>query len=132
MKKTILVSADRGETRAVLAYVLEAALRLMHPLMPFVSEELWQRAPKPTSRKASVAFGPYPGESEEQYADAVAERDMDIVMGAISAARTIRSEHDIKCATAVPVEFRTDAADIVRLGPGANCTPMSRVRWFTG
>jgi valyl-tRNA synthetase len=106
---------QRDETRAVLAYVLEASLRLMHPLMPFVSEELWQRAPKPASRKVSVAFGPYPGADEEKYADTVAERDMDIVTAVISAARTIRSEHDIKWATAVPVEFRTDGAESVAL-----------------
>jgi valyl-tRNA synthetase len=102
---------SRNETRAVLAYVLEGSLRLMHPLMPFVTEELWQRVPKPSSRKMSIAFGPYPGAGEEKHEDAAAERDMDIVTAAISAARTIRSEHDIKWANAVPLEFRTDASD---------------------
>jgi valyl-tRNA synthetase len=103
---------DRAETRAVLAYVLEGSLRLLHPLMPFVTEELWQRVPKPPSRRASIAFGPYPGVSEEQYRDLAAERDMDIVTATISAARTIRSEHDIKWAHALPLELRTDAGEI--------------------
>jgi len=106
---------DRDETRAVLAYTLEASLRLMHPLMPFVTEELWQRVPKPHARKASIAFGPYPGEHEERHIDAAAERDMEIVMAAISAARTIRSEHDIKRANRVPLEFRTDSGEIAAL-----------------
>jgi valyl-tRNA synthetase len=83
--------------------------------MPFVTEELWQRVPKPHARKASVAFGPYPGAHEEQHLDPAAEADMDIVMGAISAARTIRSEHDIKWANAVPLELRTDAGEIAAL-----------------
>jgi valyl-tRNA synthetase len=106
---------DRDETRAVLAYTLEASLRLIHPLMPFVTEELWQRVPKPHSRKASIAFGPYPGEHEERHLDVPAERDMEIIMAAISAARTIRSEHDLKWANAVPLEFRTDAGNIAAL-----------------
>jgi valyl-tRNA synthetase len=108
-------AADRDETRAVLAYVLEAALRLMHPLMPFVSEELWQRVPRPSSHRASIAFGPYPGADEEAHVDPDAEREMAIVMATISAARTIRSEHDIKWAKAVPLELRTDAGDVAAL-----------------
>jgi valyl-tRNA synthetase len=106
---------DRDETRAVLAYTLEASLRLMHPMMPFVTEELWQRVPKPHARKPSIAFGPYPGEHEERHVDDAAERDMEIVMSTISAARTIRSEHDIKWANAVPLELRTDAGEIAAL-----------------
>ncbi|HEU4581492.1 MAG TPA: valine--tRNA ligase [Polyangiaceae bacterium] len=108
-------AADRDETRAVLAYVLEGALRLMHPLMPFVTEELWQRVPRPATRSASIAFGPYPGASEEKYRDLLAERDMDVVASAIGAARTIRAEHEIKWAHAVPLEFRTDAPEIASL-----------------
>lgn len=51
---------QQAETRHVLAYVLEASLRLMHPLMPFVTEELWQRTPRPLSRPKSIALAPYP------------------------------------------------------------------------
>jgi valyl-tRNA synthetase len=87
----------------------------MHPLMPYVTEELWQRVPKPHRRRASIAFGPYPAEHEERRVDPGAERDMEIVTAAISAARTIRSEHDIKWANAVPLELRTDAGEIAAL-----------------
>ena len=57
--------------RATLAYVLEGAFRLLHPLMPFLTEELWQRVPRPASRGVSVAFGPYPTkEAEAAHRDA--------------------------------------------------------------
>ena len=82
-------------TRAVLAHVLETSLRLLHPMMPFVTEELWQRVPKPTSRRASIAWGPYPSASDG-IDDAVALRDMAIFKAVVSAIRSIRSDHEVK------------------------------------
>jgi valyl-tRNA synthetase len=85
-----------AETRATLAYVLEGSLRLLHPLMPFLTEELWQRVPRPVSRGVSVAFGPYPtAEIEAGSLDPAAEASMTLLQQVISAARTIRSEHEI-------------------------------------
>jgi valyl-tRNA synthetase len=102
------------ETQATLAYVLEGSLRLMHPLMPFITEELWQRVPKPESRKASVAFGPYPTEGGEKDARSVdVERWMETLQGVISAARTVRSEHDIDKKAEVPVRFRSGRPEVV-------------------
>ncbi|HEY8090346.1 MAG TPA: class I tRNA ligase family protein, partial [Polyangiaceae bacterium] len=102
-----------GETRATLAYVLEGSLRLMHPLMPFLTEELWQRVPKPASRKASVALGPYPTvESEKGGRDAEVEAWMETLQETISAARTIRSEHDIDKKAEVPVRLRSADAQV--------------------
>ena len=90
------------ETRLVMAHVLETSLRLMHPLMPFVTEELWQRAPRPASRRASIAFGPYPG-AEDATVDDRAEAEMSIVQLVITAARTIRSEHVVHPGAPVPL-----------------------------
>jgi valyl-tRNA synthetase len=100
--------AEKAETRAVLAHVLEGSLRGLHPYAPFVTEELWQRLPRPPSRPISVALAPYPTESDGR-TDAAAERDMAILMAAISAARTARSEHDVAKQARVPLELR--AAD---------------------
>jgi len=105
---------DRDETRAVLAHVLETSLRLMHPLMPYVTEELWQRVPKPSSRKVSIAFGPYP-EKHERHDDRAAERDMDIIQNVISAARTIRSEHEIPPGALAPLEIRAESGELSAL-----------------
>jgi valyl-tRNA synthetase len=120
LTKTVLAEGspyakDRDETKAALVYALEGSLRLMHPLMPYVTEELWQRVPKPASRKVSIAFGPYPGAEEDKRHDPGAERHMDIVRNAISAARTIRSEHEISPAKFAPVEWRTDSDELAKL-----------------
>ncbi len=121
LTKTVLaegspLAGQADDVRAALAYVLEGSLRLLHPMMPYVTEELWQRVPKPASRKASIAFGPYPSpELEGSGGDPDAEASMDIVQKAISAARTIRSEHEISPAKFAPVEFRTDSDALAKL-----------------
>jgi valyl-tRNA synthetase len=105
-----------AETRDTLAYVLEGSLRLMHPLMPFITEELWQRVPKPASRKVSVAFGPFPTKADEAPAsDASANAWMETLQQVISAARTVRSEHSIDNKAEVPVRVRSADAEIVEL-----------------
>jgi valyl-tRNA synthetase len=88
--------------------VLEAALRALHPYAPFVAEELWQRLPRPASRPMSVALAPYPTAADGRE-DAQAEREMGVLMSAIGAARTARSEHEVHPAAKVKVELR--AAD---------------------
>jgi valyl-tRNA synthetase len=111
-KDTLKKPDDRAhaETRETLAFVLEASLRLLHPFVPFVSEELWQRCPKPGVRKASIAFGPYPGENEKlALDDPAAEKEMDLVKSVVVAARTVRSEHEVHPGAAVPLGVRADS-----------------------
>jgi valyl-tRNA synthetase len=119
LELTKAVTAERpanevDETKATLAYVLEASLRLLHPMMPFVTEELWQRVPKPGTRKASIAFGPYPTEASGRR-DAGAERDMEIIKGVTSAARTIRSEHEVHPGAQVPLALHTENTELQSL-----------------
>jgi len=97
--------AERSETIAVLSQVIETALRAMHPFMPFVTEELWQRVPRPSSRPASIALAPYPA-FMENLADADAERQMRAVTDVIGVARSIRNEHDLHPSATVPVVLR--------------------------
>ncbi len=108
--------AEVDEARATLAYVLEGSLRLLHPLVPFVTEELWQRVPKPASRKVSVAFGPYPRPDDEKKSlSAEIEAQMAILQDVISAARTVRSEHDVDKKAEVPMAIRTDVPELATL-----------------
>ncbi|HZU84999.1 MAG TPA: valine--tRNA ligase, partial [Polyangiaceae bacterium] len=102
------------ETQATLAYVLEGSLRLLHPLMPFITEELWQRVPRPRSRAASVAFGPYPTAADERAAlDPEADASMGVLQAVVSAARTVRSEHDVDKKADVPMRVRSDSGEVV-------------------
>ena len=99
---------EKDETRLVMAHVLETSYRLLHPMMPYLTEELWQRAPRPSSRKSSIAFGPYPTASDGRKDDTVIA-EMEIFKNVVSAARTIRSEHEIEPKADVPLEIRCDA-----------------------
>jgi valyl-tRNA synthetase len=101
---------EAGETRLVLAHVLETSLRLLHPLMPFITEDLWQRIPRPSSRKRSIAFGPYPTRADG-IDDPKALEEMAIFKGVVSAARTIRSEHEIDPKAAVPLTLRVGSPE---------------------
>jgi valyl-tRNA synthetase len=108
-------AARAQETREVMAFVLEASLRLMHPLMPFVTEELWQRVPRADGHATSIALAPYPGDKGELPDFAEARRATELFKSVVSAARTIRSEHEVHPGAEVPLEIRCDSADARKL-----------------
>jgi valyl-tRNA synthetase len=80
--------ARRARTQATLVRVLEATLRLLHPFMPFITEELWQRLPHTGE---SIMIAPYPRVARKQR-NADAERQMTAVMDLVTAVRNIRGE----------------------------------------
>ena len=90
--------AKRG-TRRTLVRVLEAILRLAHPMMPYISEEIWQRM-APLAGKlsgdenASIMNQPWP-EAEPSKIDEQAARDIEWLKGVIVAVRNIRGEMNI-------------------------------------
>ncbi len=111
MVKTVLAGGserEQDETRQTLAHVLESALRALHPYMPFITEELWQRLPRPAGAPPSIALAAYPSVADGPR-DADAEAAMRHVMDAIGAARSARSEHEVHPSARVPLELR--AAD---------------------
>ncbi len=80
-----------GDWRNVL-FTFERALRLLHPLMPFLTEELWQRlAGEGGKHPASIALAEYPQPSEAAI-DEAAEKEMDTLQAVITAARNLRAE----------------------------------------
>ncbi len=105
-----LQSPEAHETRRVLAHVLETCLRLLHPLMPYLTEELWQRSPRPEGRRSSIAFGPYPSDADAA-SDETVLREMDVFKAVVSAVRTIRAEHGIERKADLPLLIRTERAE---------------------
>lgn len=88
---------DKGATRArataqsVLAYVLEGTLRLLHPFMPFITEEIWQRVPHVNGASESIMVAEYPRD-EAAHLDDDAETQMAAIMDSIKAIRNLRAE----------------------------------------
>jgi valyl-tRNA synthetase len=98
---------DAARARRVLLEVLDRSLRLLHPFMPFITEEIWQRLPHEGD---SIMIAPYPKVARRRV-DASAEREMGVVMGVVTAIRNIRGE--MRVAPGVTLSA------IVRPGPEA-------------
>ena len=110
VSKTALDSGDEAliaETEATLAHVLETILRALHPMMPHITEEIWQRVPKSESAPASVMVARYPTGLIDARVERAAERDFDVLRAFVGSIRTIRSEHDVPKAEVVRVHWHT-------------------------
>ncbi|MBQ7514870.1 MAG: valine--tRNA ligase [Schwartzia sp.] len=78
----------RRTAQYVLGYVLEHTLRLLHPFMPFITEEIWQHIPH---EGQSIMVAPWP-KDEEKWLDEAAEAPMTAIMETIKAIRNMRAE----------------------------------------
>jgi valyl-tRNA synthetase len=108
--------AIKTGTRRTLIRVLEATLRLTHPFMPFITEEIWQRvAPLAGVEGETIMLQPYP-EADPDKIDELANADIEWLKGVIIAVRNIRGEMNISPATPLTVLLRNgDATDKERL-----------------
>jgi len=90
-------------TRHTLVAVLETVLRLLHPIMPYITEELWQRvAPLASVEADTIMLCTYP-QADEKLIDATAIDELEWVKQFIMGVRQIRSEMDIKPGKPLPV-----------------------------
>ena len=91
--KPALTSDERGdESRAVLAEVLERTLRLLHPIIPFITEEIWQKIPNRKGESIMMAEWPRP---QDGWDDPEAEAEFEALMDMIGGIRNIRGELNI-------------------------------------
>ncbi|MGB2942861.1 MAG: valine--tRNA ligase [Candidatus Macondimonas sp.] len=115
LAKVTLQNADadpaqlRG-TRRTLVRVLETALRLLHPFMPFITEEIWQRVAPLAGKPGDTLMRQRYPEPDTARIDEAAETDMAWVMAFILGVRRIRGEMDIAPGRALPVLLQ-DASD---------------------
>jgi valyl-tRNA synthetase len=102
--------AQAPATRAVLCHVLESSLRLLHPFIPFVTEEIWQRLPH---EGESIAVAPFP--KPDASAPTGAEAAMNPLIGLVTAIRTIRATYEVDPRRRIKATIAASGgADLVR------------------
>ncbi|MCA0404254.1 MAG: valine--tRNA ligase [Proteobacteria bacterium] len=106
-----LPAMKRG-TRRTLIHVLDNLLKLLHPIMPFITEEIWQRTSKLTSQTSdTIMLSTYPKVIEEFINPAI-EEEVSWLKEVIQAIRTIRSEMAISPAKLIPLNLRNTTTEI--------------------
>jgi valyl-tRNA synthetase len=112
LSKPILTGEDKGaaaETRAMTAWVLDRALKLLHPFMPFVTEELWAKLASPEApRDTLLILAPWPQHLALE--NAAADAEIGWVIRLISEVRSVRSEMNVPAGAKVPLVI-TGASD---------------------
>ena len=96
----------RKSAQNVLVHVLDTSLKMLHPFMPFITEEIWQKLPRQGDSIMKSSFPEY----LESRSDRSIENKMNLVMGVITSVRNIRGEMNLNPALRLPLIVR--AGDI--------------------
>ncbi|MTV83007.1 valine--tRNA ligase [Secundilactobacillus folii] len=114
MSKEILTGDDedaKDKTRNVLAYVLDQTLRLLHPIMPFVTEKIWLTMPH---EGHSLVTAQYPV-THKAFENEKAEAQMAKLIELIKAVRNIRAEANAPMSSEIDVLIKTDDAELTHV-----------------
>ncbi|HEX7239271.1 MAG TPA: valine--tRNA ligase [Longimicrobiaceae bacterium] len=106
-----LGDASRDAARAVLAEALDGAMRLLHPVMPFITETVWQRLPRAAGDPESLMVAPWPAPRPDRE-DAAAEARFAELQAVIVAVRNIRAEYGVQPSQRVPLRVPGAAPEL--------------------
>lgn len=122
-------------TRRTLVRVLEATLRMAHPMMPFITEDIWQRIKSLAGADGdTIMLKPYP-QADPQKIDLQAAKDIEWLKSVIVAVRNIRGEMNIARATKIPLFMANgSASDAQRLNENrqflAKLAGLEQITWL--
>ena len=102
--------ASRQVGRQTLAYVLEGILKLLHPFMPHITEEIWHTLTQ-SGDELSLALQPYP-EADTKLIDLDLEQQFELLIGTIRTIRNLRAEADIKPGVKVTVILQNEQPSV--------------------
>ncbi|MDP2697982.1 valine--tRNA ligase [Thalassospira sp.] len=103
-------AAAKAETRATAAWVLDQILLMLHPVMPFITEELWEQT---AADRSSLLISQKWPELGDDLIDRAAEAEIDLALRLIGEIRAVRSEMNVPPAAEVPV-YLVDASDAMK------------------
>ena len=113
-KPTLLAEGDspaKAAVRATLVHVLDTSLRLLHPICPYATEEIWQKLPSlPRYQQQgidSIMIAPYP-QSDPTLRDAAAEREIARLVEVVTAIRSLRAEYNVPAGKKIGAYVQTD------------------------
>ena len=108
---------QRLAVQRILVFVLDQALRLLHPMMPFVTDEIWRNLPLPESDKpASLMIAAWPdARSLARFADEGAERSIALVQEVVVAIRAVRARYGVSPRTPLDVVVKAPEAERILL-----------------
>jgi valyl-tRNA synthetase len=102
--------ASRKVAQQTLAYVLEGILKLLHPYMPHITEEIWHTLTQQgADSKESLSLQRYPEASDSQI-NLELEEQFDLLLGTIRTIRNLRAEADVKPGVKVAINLQTDSS----------------------
>ncbi|MCA9681658.1 MAG: valine--tRNA ligase, partial [Myxococcales bacterium] len=116
--------AERHATQGTLATVFDLVLRVLHPMIPFITEEIWQRLPRPADAGESLMLAAWPmieqGQGPVANAAAIlgdarvieAGQDIDRLIAVVTSHRMLKAETKVSPAQAVDVLVRSDDAEV--------------------
>ncbi|WP_060678350.1 valine--tRNA ligase [Virgibacillus halodenitrificans] len=101
--------AKKTTTRSVLAYVLDQTMRMLHPYMPFITEEIWQKLPH---KGESITVAKWP-KVREEFHDEEASKVMKLLVSIIKSVRNIRAEVDTPMSKQIKLIIQAESQSIM-------------------